>query len=235
MSKKQDIDCIPSDVHFKSIFSELNSEEIQHLSSVTRCILLKKGASVFMEGFYPRGLYYVNKGKIKITQMGVDGREQIIHLAKDTDVMGYRAILSGDRYSCSATVMEDASLYFIPKEAFFLLIEKNSKFALQVLQLFSKELKEAEKKITTIAQRPVKERIAQSLLLLCEYYGFEKDGCTLAIVITREEIANISGSTRETVIRALLEFQKDNIIALSGKEIKILQMEALRKAANTFP
>jgi CRP/FNR family transcriptional regulator len=65
--------------------------------------------------------------------------------------MGYRAILSNDRYSCSAVAMEDSSLYFIPKHVFFSLIEKNVKFAFQLFQLFSKELKEAEKKITSIA------------------------------------------------------------------------------------
>lgn len=205
---------------------------MQRLSAVTRCVVLKKGESVFLEGSYPRGLYYVDKGKIKVTQIGADGKEQIVYLAKDTDVMGYRAILSGDHYSCSAVTMEDSSLYFIPKDVFFSLIETNSKFALQVFHLFSKELKEAEKKITSIAQKPVKERIAQSLLLLTESYGFEKDGCTMAIVITREEIANISGSTRETVIRTLIEFQKNKLIALSGKKIRILHPDALRKAAN---
>lgn len=232
MHKKEESDGIDSNLNFKSIFCELSADELKDLHSVTRAVFLKRGDAVFTEGAYPRGLYYVNKGKIKVTQIGADGKEQIVHLVKDTDVMGYRAILSGDRYSCSAILMEDSLLYFIPKDIFFSLIEKNPKFALQVFHLFSKELKEAEKKITSIAQQPVKERIAQSLILLTESYGFEKDGATLAIVITREEIANISGSSRETVIRALTEFQKDKIIALSGKKIKILQPAALRKAAN---
>lgn len=231
MSKKGAPDDINCNMDFKSIFCELSADELQDLHSAARSVFLKRGDSVFSEGAYPRGLYYVNKGKIKVTQIGADGKEQIVHLVKDTDVMGYRAILSGDRYSCSAILMEDSSLYFIPKDIFFSLIEKNSKFALQVFHLFSKELKEAEKKITSIAQQPVKERIAQSLVLLTESYGFEKDGCTLAIIITREEIANISGSSRETVIRVLTEFQKNKIIALSGKKIKILQPVALRKAA----
>jgi CRP-like cAMP-binding protein len=234
MSKTEHPDCGNCSTGLQSIFCELATDEVQQLTASKSCVLFKKGQAVFLEGTYPRGLYCVHKGKIKVTQIGIDGREQIVHLAKDTDVMGYRAILSSDKYSCSAIAMEDSSLCFIPKEIFLSLVEKNSKFALQVIQLFSKELKDAEKKITSIAQRPVKERIAQSLLLLKEHYGFEKDGCTIDIVVTREEIANISGTTRETVIRALFELQKDNIIELSGKKIRILNNNALRKTANAF-
>lgn len=230
----ENADSLQFNIQFKSIFQELSPGEMQALLSVTRCVTLKKGQPVFREGTYPKGLYYVNQGKIKVIQTGLDGKEQIVHFAKDTDIMGYRAILSGDQYSCSAVAMVNSSIYFIPKDHFFSLIENNSKFSLQLFHLFSKELKEAEKKITSIAQRPVKERIAQSIQLLIEYYGFEKDGSTMAIVITREEIANISGSSRETVIRVLTEFQEDNILELSGKKIRILQPAALRKAANFF-
>lgn len=234
MQKTAYTDCVNCNVRSKSIFCELNTGEVQLLNSAKNTIVYKKGTSIFHEGSYPRGLYCVNKGKIKVTQIGIDGKEQIVHLAKDADVMGYRAILSGDKYSCSATAMEDSSLCFIPKDVFFSLVEKNPKLALQVIHLFSKELKETEKKITSISQRPVKERIAQSLLLLKECYGFEKDGCTIDIVITREEIANISSTTRETAIRFLFELKEDKIIELSGKKIKILHHNALLKAANVF-
>lgn len=226
--------CVECNIRFKSIFCELNSSELLELNSAKKNIVYKKGESVFQEGSYPRGLYCVNKGKIKITQIGIDGKEQIVHLAKNSDVMGYRAILSGDKYSCSGFAMEDSLLCFIPKNVFFSLVENNSKVAFQVINLFSKELKEAENKITNISQRPVKERIAQSLLLLKESYGFEKDGCTIDIVITREEMANISGTTRETAIRALFELKKDKIIDLFGKKIKMLNHKALLRAANVF-
>lgn len=221
-------------MRFKSIFCELNTDEAHLLDLTKKCIKYKKGEFIFHEGAYPRGLYCVYNGKIKVTQVGVDGKEQIVHLAKNADVMGYRAILGGDKYSCSAIALEDSLLCFIPKDVFFSLVEKNSKVALQVIHLFSKELRDAEKKITSIAQRPVKERIAQSLLLLKECYGLEKDGCTINISITREEIANISGTTRETAIRILFELKDDTIIDLPGKKIKILRPDALLKIANVF-
>lgn len=226
--------CIDCKVRSESIFCELKTGEVLLLDSEKKCISYKKGQSIFGEGLYPRGLYCVSEGKIKITQLGIDGKEQIVHLAKVADVMGYRAILSGDKYSCSAVALEDSLLCFIPKDVFFSLVEKNSKLAFQVIHLFSKELKEAENKITNTAQRPVKERIAQCLLLLKERYGFKKDGCTINVIITREEIANISGTTRETATRVLFGLKDDQIIDLSGKKIKILKHKALLKTANVF-
>lgn len=234
MPKTEHSDCANCNVRFKSIFCELNMGEVLLLNSHKDCIIYKKGQTIFHEGSYPRGLYCVNEGKIKVTQLGIDGKEQIVHLAKDADVMGYRAILSGDKYSCSAVALEDSLLCFIPKDIFFSLVEKNSKLAFQVIHLFSKELKEAENKITNTAQRPVKERIAQCLLLLKERYGFKQDDCTINIVITREEIANISGTTRETATRVLFGLKEDQIIELSGKKIKILNHKTLLKIANVF-
>jgi CRP/FNR family transcriptional regulator len=233
MSKTTHPDCVNCSLRSKSIFSELNTGEAHSLSFSKTCVVYKKGQSVFHEGSYPRGLYCVNSGKIKITQTGYDGKEHIIHLAKDADVMGYRAILSEDKYSCSAVALEESRLCFIPKDVFFSMVEKNSKVALQLIHLFSKELKEAEKKITR-TQQPVKERIAQGLLLLKERYGFENDGSTIDVSVTREEIANISGTTRETAIRALFELKEDKIIGLYGKKIKVLQQTELIRAANIF-
>ena len=174
------------------------------------------------------------KGAERNDEEGVDGKEQIIHLAKQGDTLGYRAILSGDKYSCSALALEDASLCFIAKDVFYSLVEKNAGVALQIINLFSKELKDAERKITSFAQNSIKERLAQSLLLLKENYGLENDGYTINASVTREEIANITGTTRETAIRNLFELNDDGIIELKGKKIKIISLHELIKTANVF-
>jgi len=156
-----------------------------------------------------------------VSQLGLDGKDQILHLAKDGDVMGYRATLSGDIYSCSATAIEQSHICFIPKDVFISLVEKNSKLALQIIHLFSQELKKIETNLTKITQRPVKERIAQSLLLLKNKYGVENDNATINITIKREEIANMAGTTRETATRVLYHLQENNIIELLGKKLKL--------------
>lgn len=226
--------CINCNVREKSIFCELNATEVLALDAAKSTVEYKKGDLIFNEGAAPRGLYCLSNGKIKVSQLGVDGKEQIVHLAKDGDVMGYRAILSGDTYSCTATAIEDSSLCFIPKNTFLAMVEGNSKLALQIVHLFSIELKDAEKKITRTAQRPVKERLAQCLLLLKESYGFEEDCVTINVTITREELANIAGTTRETATRLLYELNNDKVIELCGKKIKIISLQNLTKEARLF-
>ena len=99
--------------------------------------------------------------------------------------------------------------------------------ALKFIYLLSEELKKIETNLTKITQRPVKERIAQSLLLLKNKYGLETDLSTINIIIKREEIANLAGTTRETATRILYHFQDDKIIELKGKKIKILNLSRL--------
>ena len=217
----------------KSIFCKLQEEEALLLNTVKTCVHFKKGDTIFQEGSYPRGLYCINTGKVKIFQIGNDGKEQIVHLANDADVMGYRALLGGDKYSCSAIALEDTNLCFIPKSSFISLVEKTPKVALQLIHLLSNELKETEKKITNIAQYPVRDRLALGLLTLKSNYGLEDDNATINVIIKREDLANIAGTTRETTIRLLYEFQEQNLIELVSKKIKILNEAKLIEIAHT--
>lgn len=225
-------DCALCFARIKSVFNELNNEEVTLLNRVKKCVNYKKGDIIFQEGTYPHGLYCVNKGKIKLYQLGAEGKEQIMHFARESDILGYRAILGKDKYSCSAVALDDCNLCFIPIDIFNNMIETNPKMAFQIISLFSSLLKQAERKITSFAQTTVKERIAQSLLLLKECYGYEPDGVTINVVITREEIANISGTTRETATRLLFELKDEQIINLDGKKVKILKPRDLLNVAN---
>lgn len=216
----------------KSLFCNLNIEELQYLNVSKECQVFKKGQVIFNEGVRPYGLYCINSGKIKAVKLGEEGREHILHLSKEGDILGYRAILGGDVYSCSAVVIEDASVCFIPKEVFFSMVEQNPNLSLQVIKMLSGELKTAEKSITDIAQKPVRERLAEALLLLKDVYGSESDEATLNVNMSREEIANIVGTATETTIRLLSEFKNEKIIELHKKKIKILDLNRLVKTAN---
>jgi CRP-like cAMP-binding protein len=216
----------------KSIFSELGLEDAEAMNATKNCIQYKKGQTIFEEGTYPHGLYCINAGKIKVTQTGPDGKEQILHLYKEGNIMGYAAILSGDTYSCSATALENSAICYIPVSVFSSLLKKDINLTAKIIHLFSAELKAAETTITNMAHTSVIERLAQSILLLKETYGCEKDGCTLSVSITREDLANMTGSAREVVTRLLSELAKDETIELVGKTIKILNRQKLIKTAN---
>lgn len=226
--------CINCKARAHSIFSEAGSNELQALDEAKRCQTFKKGQTIFEEDTYPHGLYCINNGKVKVVKNGIDGKEQIMHLAKNGDVMGYRAIFSGDKYSCSAVALETSNVCFIPVNTFKAMVERDAKLALRMIQLFANELKNAECSITDMAQKTVKERLAQGILLLKESYGYEKDGCTINVSITREEIAGIVGTARETATRLLAELNKEKSIELVGKRIKIINHEKLVREANMF-
>lgn len=232
MQDLHDTNCHNCKQHSKSIFCALKSDELEFVNQAKRCRVYQKGEIIFQEGAGPKGIYCIESGKVKISQLGLDGKDQILHLAKDGDVMGYRATLSGDLFSCSATAIEKSNICFVPKDVFIKLVGSNSKLALEIIHLFSSELKKIETNLTKITQRPVKERIAQSLLLLKNKYGLESDGSTINITVKREEIANLAGTTRETATRVLYHFQEEKIIELIGKKIKILNLKLLIEESN---
>jgi CRP-like cAMP-binding protein len=225
-------ECQHCESRHKSIFCDLHSDELSELAYAKGCTTYKKGQLIFGEHGWPLGLYCINTGKVKLSQSGADGKDQIIRLAKDGDVLGYRALLSGDRYSNSATALDDSNVCFIPKEVFFKLIEKNASLSLQVMRMLSENLKNAQQRITDMAQKPVRERLAEALLFLKETYGFEEDGITLNVPVSREDLANMAGTATETTIRLLSDYKQEGLLELPGRKIKIINLPKLVKVAN---
>lgn len=206
-------------------------EEIQ---AEKTCSPYKKGEYIFKEGTRPFGVFCVNRGKIKLIKTGDDGKEQIIRLVKPGDPLGYRSLLSGDKYNASAVALEDSGVCFVPKELFLGILQKDSVLSFEMMKLLSDDLKKAEMQLTHLAQKPVRERVAEAILFIKETYGFEEDEQTIAASFSREDIANIVGTATETAIRLLSEFNKEKIIKLSGKKIIILDLPKLIKTANVF-
>ena len=235
MIKKHQIpSCETCRSRLDSVFCLLEEEQLADLSLTKQCNFYVKGQTLFNEGNMPMGLYCINTGKVKLSQEGFEGREQIIRLAKDSDILGYRALISGEVYSATATILEDSRICHIPKQYFYELLQKNSKIASGIMKLLADDLKQAESKITNIAQKPVLERLAETLIMLKEYYGTESDNNYLNINITREEIANIIGTATETVIRLMSDLKKEGMIKLEGKKIRIVKCDELLKLANLY-
>ncbi|OJW99500.1 MAG: Crp/Fnr family transcriptional regulator [Bacteroidetes bacterium 43-93] len=226
--------CETCTVKDKSIFCHLQMDELITIDEHKSCIPYKKGQIIFNEGNYPLGVYCINKGKVKLAHAGQDGKEQIVKLAKEGDVLGYRSMLSSERYNASAIALEDTQICFISKEVFFSLLRKNPTLSLEIIRMLALELRLTENRLTDIAQKPVRERMAEALLFLKETYGFEKDNATISVVLSREDIANLVGTATETAIRLLSEFKHDKIVVFVGKKIKILDMDKLVKTANIY-
>lgn len=224
--------CDKCDSAHNSIFCVLNKIELADLSDTKSHIFYKKGQTIFYEGNHPHGLYCIYSGKVKIHKLGHDGKDQILRLAKKANVIGYRALLSDDYYHASATALEDSVICFFPKKDYQNLIVSNPLLSMQILKLLSADLKSAEQKAMNMVQKQVRERIAETLLMLKEFFGLESDNATINTVLTRESIGNIAGTTTETAIRTLSDLCKNKTIDLIGKKIKILNNSELIKIAN---
>lgn len=217
---------------FTNVFCMAKNDVLSEIQKEKTCTYYKKGEYIFKEGNRPFGVYCLNRGKIKLTKIGDDGKEHIVRLVKPGDPLGYRSLLSSDKYQASAVALEDSGVCFIPKELFIGILKKDSVLSFEMIRMLSDDLKKAELQITHMAQKSVRERTAEALLFIKETYGFEPDGVTIAATFSREDIANIVGTATETIIRILSEFNKDGYIKLQGKKIQIREINKLVKVSN---
>lgn len=234
--KQQDINvplCDKCSPESGSIFKYLTSTEVETINFEKDFRQYKRGDVLYQEGNRISGFFCINSGIIKVFKTGFDGKEQIIRFAKKGDIIAYRSVLSNEPACTSAKVIEDCQVCFIPSEILILFIKCNPSYALELLKLACHELGEANSFITDIAQKTVRERLAEILLLLVNDFGVD-DQQFLNISLTREELANIVGTATESVIRLLSEFKSDKMVELNGRKIKILNTRGLEKIGNVF-
>jgi CRP-like cAMP-binding protein len=225
--------CARCEHRIRSILRDVDDYALENLDSTKACYVYKKGQVIFSEGIPPTGLFCVHKGKVKVYKTGAEGREKIMRLVKHGDVMGYRSLLTGEPSSVSAAALEESVICCIPQETFFKLLRGNGGFSMRIIELLSSELGKAEEDIVHIAQKPVRERLAEALLLLRDTYGTE-DGDTpaLNVSLSREELAGIVGTAVETLVRALAEFKRQRVISTEKKKIRILDLPRLVEIGN---
>ena len=213
------------------LFKKLTDDEMNRLNFEKSCSSYKKGTVIYREGSRLTGFFCVTRGILKVFKTGIDGKEQIIKFAKRGEIIAYRSLLSQELACTTAKVIEDAVLCHVPYQTLLFLIQNNWQFSHHMLQIVCRELREANDYITDIAQKSVRERLAEVLLLLRENFDLDRQN-TLQISLTREELANIVGTATESVIRLLSEFRADNLIELQGRKIKFLNVPGLRRIAN---
>jgi CRP-like cAMP-binding protein len=216
-----------------SIFKYLTPDEVEALNFEKDFRHYKRGDILYQEGNRISGFFCVHSGIIKVFKTGFDGKEQIIRFAKKGDIIAYRSVLSNELACTSAKVIVDCQVCFIPSEILISFIKTNPSYALELLKLACHELGEANSFITDIAQKTVRERLAEVLLFLVNDFGLDNDSF-LNISLTREELANIVGTATESVIRLLSEFKSDKLVELNGRKIKILNTKGLEKISNVF-
>jgi len=216
-----------------SVFNVLTSKQKEVLKANSICVNYKKGEIIYKEGFRPQGLVCLSDGKVKIFKEGVGGREQIIRLARSGDFIGFRALFSNDYYIASAVAIEESNICVIDKVVLYKLMEENSKLAIDFVTLLAHELGNSNMRTVSLTQKHIRGRLAESLLVLVDVYGFEEDGQTIKVSLGREDIANLSNMTTSNAIRTLSTFANEGLVELIGKKIKIICQKDIERISNS--
>ena len=212
---------------------ELTKEELIRISACKATQSYAKGETLFEEGHYINGVFCIKSGVCKISKMSTNGRDQIVKLIKRGDLIGERSLISDEASNLTATAINDMEVCFIPKEEIVKDLKKNNNFTMSILKELASSLKEADNGIVDMAQKTVKQRLAETLLYLERNFGGEKDE-PLNIQLSREDIASLIGTATESAIRLLSSFKKEKLIRLKGKEIYILDPKSLHRIAEGF-
>lgn len=206
-------------------------ETLQKLSTEREVRKYKKKTDIYTEGSYPKGIYFVSKGKVKTYQSNDSGKELIIGLHNEGDFFGYLSLLQEDQYASTATAMEDSEIVMIPKEDFFSLIYNNAEVSRKFIEMLTNDLRENEQHLLEMAYNSVRKRVAQALVKLSDKYKKEGEQ-TFSIQISRDDLANLVGTATETVIRTLSDFKDESYIEVSGSTIKVLDYNKLANLKN---
>ena len=206
-------------------------ESLKKLSEERDVRIYKKKDDIYTEGSYPKGIYFISKGKVKIYKANEFGKELITELHKEGDFFGYLSLLQEEKHTSTATTLEDSQIYMIPKDDFFALIYKNSEVSKKFIEMLSNNLRETELQLVKLAYNSVRKRVAEALVKLSDKY--KKEGDTkFSMHVSREDLANIVGTATETVIRTLSDFKEDKLIEVAGGTITILNYDKLARMKN---
>jgi CRP-like cAMP-binding protein len=202
--------------------------ELEFMATSKSTQFYHKGQTIFQQGNPVLGMHCIHQGKIKMSKVGGDGKEHITRLVRQGDVMGFRPLLSGSNYSTSAVALEDSVVCFVPRPDVLYLIQSNRQFSNVLLQQMAAGLGEAEEQMLRLAYKPVRERLAEALLLVRRTFGpASTNGVPFSTSLSREDLAALVGTAKETVSRLLSEYKDAGIISTRGSQITILSEERL--------
>ncbi len=187
---------------------------------------------IYTEGNHPTMLYYVVKGKVKTYRSNDDGKEFITNLFNKGEFFGYVALLEGTPYRDTAKALEETELAIIPKEDFDELINKNQEVAKKLIQLLVKNISEKEDLLLNLAYSSLRKKVAEALVMLVKKYN-ETPEKKFVIDLSRESLANIAGTAKESLTRTLGDFHNEKLIEImKDGSINVLETKKLERMLN---
>lgn len=212
---------------FNSLKS-LTKDELLRISGCKTSRVIKKGEVIFEEGDMLNGVYCIKDGVCKLSKLSANGKDQIVKMVVKGQLLGQRSLISDETANLQAIALNDMEVCFIPKSEIIADLQKNPKFSFDVLQEMAHDLKESDDVIVNMAQKSVKQRLAETLVYIHDSFGVNPDG-TLSVLLSREDYASIVGTATESTIRVLSQFKKEGLISTVGKFIKIEDFNGLKR------
>lgn len=216
----------------ESIFSVLTAKEKEFLNTGAILKSIKKGRLIFKEGDEPEGLIFLIKGSAKLFKIGVGERPQIMRLVKPLSFVGYKALFAEKPHTTSAEAIENSEIIIYDKTILYKTLADNAAFSREIIKALANELGFNYNRLINLTQKHIRGRLAETLLLIKDIYGFETDGRTLKARFTRENFAHFSNMTTPNAIRTLKNFSDEKLINIEGKRIVLLNIPQLEKISD---
>ncbi len=211
------------------IFVDLSPVEAESVGQLTILRKYRKNMIVFMEGEPGEALFFVLSGKVKISKLTEDGREQILHIVQAGDIFAEVVLIDRGPYPATAEAIEAAQVGILRNDDVENLIRTNPDIALKILKVMSKRLRQAQIQVRDLALKDTYGRLASMLLILAKDHGCPCDsGTRIDISLSRQELANLIGTSRETVTRILSDFKRNKVIDLDKQVIVLLDENKLK-------
>lgn len=202
-------------------------EWIQLIDQKKYQTLIKQNQHIINEGFPVLGIYFIQKGKVKVFSTGFTGKRQVVRFADDGHLLGHRALGTDDAYSIGAIALEDSLVCFFENTVLDEIFIHNPNFSHGLMMFYSQELRKLENRMKNIPRMNAREKVADALLLIFDSFGLNEQN-ELNVHFSRNTIANIAGSSSEQVSRLLADFEEENLIARYGRKIVILNLDGLK-------
>jgi CRP/FNR family transcriptional regulator, cyclic AMP receptor protein len=222
--------CITCPHREDRLFCNLSPAAVQRLSTITRASSYPKGATLFVEGQTGRGVFIVCSGRVKLSTSSIDGRTLIVRLSEPGEVLGLPATVTGTPYELTAEVVEPTQANFVSTEDFLNFLREYGDVALRVAQQLGQTYHAAIAEMRAIGlSHSSGEKLARFILDLTTDHNSGKGVVTAKLTLTHEEIAQMIGTSRETVTRAFADFKRNNLLIIKGATLTVKDRSGLER------
>lgn len=219
--------CLSCKLHSGDFFCPLSQESLEAFNQIKHATVFPEGAVIFMEGQTPRGIFMVCQGQAKLSTTSREGKTFMLRIAKPGDVLGLHAILTGKPYELTVVTMQPSQLNFVNQKDF---LKNHGDAFLQAAQQISRECQDAYDVIRSIGlSNSVPGRVAQFLLASATDGRVTKGVVRAKLALTHEDIAQLMGTSRETITRTLAKFRKKDIVELKGSSLTMHNKSAVEQ------